>query len=358
MEDKIPHSKPTLGSDDIDVLRKQVETGFIAEGEKTKKLENKLKNIFNAEDAICVSSGSQALFLAIYLIDVSEKEKVIMPTYTCPSVLKAVQLAGAKPVASRIQKNYIMDPDDAQKKIDEGTGAVLFPFLFGIWADYSLHQFGVPVISDCAQLFDPNGEVVEEFPGDFVTLSFHATKLLTGGEGGALIIKNSDHIEMSKFESMGLRKTDSRNNCFPMSDLQSALVLNQIKKYQKFLKKRMTIAEVYNQHFREIHALKTPDNFLNDSIYFRYPIRYIGNDYNVREIISMFESHDITIRKPVEFLLHRKLGHGDNQFQTATELYNQTFSIPCYPSLKENEIQRIINITKKSFQADEQRYRG
>ncbi len=182
----IPHSRPTLGEDEVRAVAAVIESGNIAEGEVVQRFEKAFARKMGVQHAVAVSSGTAALHLALLAMGIGPDEEVIIPSYVCTALLHAVQYVGARPVLAEIDPLiFNIDPDDVQKRITTRTGAIIVPHLFGAAADLDkLLKLNVPIIEDCAQAV---GGTYQQKPlgtfGDIAIFSFYATKVMATGEG-------------------------------------------------------------------------------------------------------------------------------------------------------------------------------
>ena len=150
------HSKPTIEIDDIEVVRKVLESGMIAEGEKVKELEDKLCSYIGGLKAKATCTGRSALVLGLWTLGIGEGDGVILPTYVCHSVMDAVTFVGAKPVIVDIGDDYCIDPEEVKKHITSKTKAIIVVHIFGISAKIKelkeiAEENSLYLIEDCAQ---------------------------------------------------------------------------------------------------------------------------------------------------------------------------------------------------------------
>lgn len=148
----------------------------------------------------------------------SDAAEVILPTYVCDSVLRVVTAVGASPVFCDVGQDWNITATEVARCVTPRTGAIIVVHTFGIAADVAqLQEFGVPVIQDCGQSLGlqlPNGEHVGH-QGYASFFSFHATKSLTTGEGGA--VATSDPQLLSNLKR--LRDADVHRD-YQLSDSQ------------------------------------------------------------------------------------------------------------------------------------------
>ena len=335
----IPHSRPWISDSDWQAVHSILASGMISQGKNTYKFEKEICNYLGVSHAIAQSSGKAALILALRTLGIGHGDEVILPTYVCRSVLEAVFSVGAKPVLCDVNDTGVITALNVEPYFTSNTKAIIAVHIFGHPCNLEeLKQMGVPVIEDACQAFGLNiNGLMSGACGDIGILSFHATKCLTSGEGGMLVTQNKlwgkrarELVESSNIPSAG--------NVAPISDLQAALGLSQLGRYSDFLSRRN---ELRCQYTEEVNRLGISIGVhAQSNMLFRYTLR---TDRLFETIQTKFYEHGISIRRGVDELLHRILGLDDSMFPMANRLYQQTISVPFYPSLSIDESTIITN---------------
>jgi perosamine synthetase len=96
----IPHSRPTLGEEEIEAVATVIRSGHIAEGAAVQRFEDAFAAKMGIEHAVAVSSGTAALHLVLLAMGIGPEDEVIIPSYVCSALLHAVEYVGAQPVAN------------------------------------------------------------------------------------------------------------------------------------------------------------------------------------------------------------------------------------------------------------------
>lgn len=352
---KIRHSKPTISSEDIMAVKNQVAGGMHATGAKTKEFEEKICEFIGAKHGKAVNSGTNAIYLALLSLDIKEGDEVIIPSYVCQSLLNAVNYTGAMPVLVDIQENFLdgcnISAKTIKPAITKRTKAIIVPHMFGVSAEIKeIINLGIPVIEDCAQSFGAKSKYEGRKLGSMGTIgvfSFYATKLITTGQGG-MVVTNSRKIK-EKLDD--LTKYDKREKYkmsynLGLTDIQSSLGVTQLSKLNNFIETRQDIAKRYNEAFKELPVGLL--SFPKGSVSFRYILK-LKTGGQRKKLQNFLYSKDVISEQPVFNPLHRYLGLNSNNFKN-TELAHETIlSIPIYPSLKRNELKKIIETVKDFF---------
>ena len=339
----IPHSRPTIGTEEAQEAARVIESGQLAQGMEVEQFEEEFARRIGVRHATAVSSGTAALHLALLSMEIGPGDEVIIPSYVCAALLNAVHHAGAEPVLADIDPvTYNLDPGDVRARLTARTKAVIAPHLFGLPADLDgLLSLGVPIIEDCAQSVGGmwQGEAVGSF-GDAAVFSFYATKVLTTGEGGMIVSDSQGLIDRAR----DLRAYDeldayrSRYN-YKMTDIQAAMGRVQLGRLSGLIGRRREIAAAYREAL-DGYGYQLPPA-VPEHIYYRY---VIGLRMDVGHLIERAYKEGIKCARPVFAPLHRLLGLAGYPWTEAA--WRRSLSVPIYPSLSDAETNRVIDVMK------------
>lgn len=350
----IPHSQPCLTEADRTALDTVVRSGMIAEGKRVLEFEAAVSQYLGLTGGVAASTGTSALFLALQALQVKAGDEVIIPTYVCRSVADAVVAAGATPVLCDIGDDWCMNADTLKPHLSPRTKAIVLVHIFGIAADPGgILELGIPVIEDCCQALGAwyAGAMAGSF-GQLCVLSFHATKLLTTGEGGMVLTGDRGLLEKLHTLKHGTPNLAVGRHRHPLTDIQASLGLSQLKQYPSFLERRRAIADYY---FSQLEGLpvQLPDVVRGRSIFFRFPLRIRGDFATLQKL---FAEHGIQVRRGVDSLLHRQMGLNPAMFAMAEQRWVETLSIPIYPSLSYDDCQRVAIACRRLFLNNQRKF--
>jgi len=332
----IPHSRPTIEADDIRAVLQTLASRQIASGRAGFLFAEELKKFFKAKKVIFTSSGKEAIRLALTVLKVGKNDEVIIPAYVCQSVALAVEAVGAKPVATDINlDDYNISYEDTVKKISTRTKAIIVPHLFGN-AVRDIRRFlklKVPIIEDVAQAVGGayGGKKLGSF-ADITICSFYATKVITTGEGGALVI-NSGNYDSA---------VDDKSYFYKMSDLQAALGLSQLKKIKKLIKRRANIFNIYRRELNKITGARvaTPRSV---GVHFRCLIELADG---AAKTVGQLNAKGIKAERYTDTVFNY-LQLNPRRYPNTSRATDKVISLPIYPSLRTAEIKYIISQFKK-----------
>jgi len=274
----IPFNRPGLAGNDLVYLQTALESGHIsAGGPFAAQVSSLLAAETQAADVLLTTSGTDALEMSALMLDLQPGDAVIVPSFTFVSTALAFVRAGARILFADIEPETLgIDPSHVARLMDKSVRAVVAVHYAGVGCDLEglravLAKWeGVTLIEDNAHgLFGTyQGAPLGSF-GRFSTLSFHETKNISCGEGGALVLNESADIERAHVlydkgtnrRAFMLGDVDKYSwidtgSSFGLSDLLAAFLLGQLEQREKIVAKRRAIFGRYLELL-----LPSEDNF-------------------------------------------------------------------------------------------------
>lgn len=202
----IPFNKPSLTGQELDYISESVRLGHTAgNGPFTHRAQRLLEEILGVPAALLTTSCTHALEMAAMLLDVREGDEVIVPSFTFVSTANAFVLRGARPVFADIRDDTLnLDEQRLEALITGRTRAIVAVHYAGVGCEMDAiraiaSRYGLAVVEDNAHgLFGRYGGRLLGTFGSLATLSFHETKNITCGEGGALLINDPDFVQRAE----------------------------------------------------------------------------------------------------------------------------------------------------------------
>lgn len=340
----IQHSKPWISDADLTAVSACLRSHMVAEGSAVADFEAVLAGRFRYPHAVATGSGCQALLLALRAVAVDARSEVIVPTYVCPEVLGVVEYLGATPILADVGPDYLLSFHETKRLTTSRTAAIVVPYLFGIDCDLTrFRSLGVPLIADWAQYLPLSSG--QPCIADLSVLSFEGTKMITAGEGGAVLAQHSFGAEVAGMKRVG--GSNSKLNLFPLSDLQATLVAAQLARIDLILERRKAIADRYFEELANLPSMVLPTSIRSRSVFFRFPLQVRAGP-DLAGIMDRFAANGVAVRRPVETMLHH-VRSGSRQFPVAQSLFESTISLPIYPALTDDEVDRVISVSKEVF---------
>jgi dTDP-4-amino-4,6-dideoxygalactose transaminase len=195
---KLPFNRAWQVGTELDYVRQAIEAGHVSgDGHFTRRSQAMLEQLTGAGKALLTTSGTHALDMAALLLDIDAGDEVILPSFTFVSTANAFVLRGAMPVFADSRPDTLnIDDRQLEALITPRTRAIVVVHYAGVACDMEAilriaRERRLPVVEDNAHgLFATcNGRALGSF-GDLAALSFHETKNISCGEGGALLIND------------------------------------------------------------------------------------------------------------------------------------------------------------------------
>lgn len=205
-DDQIPFNRPYMQGSELDYITRAMEHGHISgDGLYTRKCQSLLQELLGTPKALLTTSCTDALEMAALLLDIRDGDEVIVPSYTFVSTPNAFVLRGAKPVFVDVRPDTLnLDEALLENAITSKTKAIIPVHYAGVACEMDTilgiaEQHGIAVVEDNAHglLGKYKGRYLGTF-GSLATQSFHETKNVTCGEGGALLINDPALVERAE----------------------------------------------------------------------------------------------------------------------------------------------------------------
>lgn len=260
---------PHIGDEEIAEVVETMRSGWLTTGPRVEQFEAALADsLGSGVEVVCVNSGTAALHLALLAAGIGPGDEVITTPMTWPATANMIMLAGARPVFVDIDRHSLnMRPDLVEEAITSKTKAILPVHFAGLCCDMEAlgeiaSRHGLAIIEDAAHAFgaecDRGRAGCLGLAGCF---SFHPTKPITTGEGGALVTCDSEIAARARLlafhgvtRGAHARATGTADYevvalgfKYNMLDLQAAIGLHQLARADELRRRRAAIAALYRQ---------------------------------------------------------------------------------------------------------------
>lgn len=365
-----------MGQLEKDYVIKCLDTQWIGFGEKVNEFERSLCQIRNFPNFTMLDSGSNSLFLAIYLLNLPKNSEVILPSFTWIACANAVVLAGLKPVFADVEIDTMnVSVDTIKKVITENTSCVMVVHFAGLPVDMDpIIELGYPVIEDSAHAIyseykgHPCGSL-----GDVGIFSFDAVKNLAVGEGGGIVCKNDAlkiraqelrycGIKKSGFESAfsGEKKlleklwweyelTEPFIKMLP-TNISASIGLAQLERRSELQARRENIWHMYQDSFEKLRDVITPKvqlDFEYVHSFFTYAIRVPKRNELARFLLKN-EIYTTLRYNPINH--YRQFEETPGYILENSVVLNETaLSLPLHPRLTDAQVEKVIWSVKSFY---------
>ncbi len=325
-------------------------------GELVQNLEKRLEKYLKVKHVVLITNGTLALQLAFKALDLTGE--VITTPFTFAATTNAIIWEGLTPVFADIDsQTYNIDPKNVEEKITRKTSAILAVHVYGNPCDIEELQRiadknGLKLIYDAAHAFGvkyKNKSVLNY--GDASILSFHATKIFSTAEGGAMIVKDDKLYEKLKLlRNFGIKSEEEvvlAGINAKMNELQAALGLCNLKDINKKIKKTKRIYEKYCQLLKTNPRIKFQKIISSKHNYCYMPVCF--NNQKTRDLVyNKLIKNNIKPRKyfyPLtpNFEYFKKIYKKDD-FKNAADISGRVLCLPIYPSLPITQVDKISEI--------------
>lgn len=264
----IPFNRATFDGKELANLAQAVANGHVSgNGAFTKRAEQMLTDIHRSGHSLLTTSCTHSLELCARLLDLQPGDEVIVPAFTFVSTAAAFMLHGATPVFVDVRDDTLnIDPYLAEQAITSRTRAICIVHYAGVGATPDIFKeladrHGLVLIEDNAHgLFGHYEGVPLGTFGQLSTMSFHETKNVTCGEGGALHINDDSYLERAEIlrekgtnRSRFLRGQVDKytwvdvGSSWVMSDLLAGVLVGQLERRESIQSRRLEIWQTYDQ---------------------------------------------------------------------------------------------------------------
>lgn len=365
MKYKITQVKPYFEKEEIEEVVSVIKSAWITEGPKSKEFLGEILKITGSQYGVLAPNGTLSLYMALMILGVKKGDEVIVPDFTMIASSNAVYLTGAKPVFADVAGDDLnLDPNLIERYITPKTRAIMPVHIYGQAADMDpimkiAKKHKLHVVEDACQglgLFYKNKHTGTF--GDLGCFSFFADKTITtGGEGGMVITNDKLLYEkLLYFRNQGRLNSGTFTHPqigynFRMTDLQCAVGLAQIRKFERIRKKRLFNHSLYEKYLKNVKEVKIvgPRSYSNF-----VPFRFNLLAENLNLLMEFLEKNGIQTRG-MFYPLHKQpcykkmFKYNDRDYPNSNYAYENGLSLPVYYELTETEIKYICETIRKFY---------
>jgi perosamine synthetase len=360
----IPVQRPFLGQEELQAVQRVFESRWLGLGAFTQEFERVLREFLGVRYVIAVSSGTAALHLALDILDLQPGDEVLVPTLTFVATAQAVVMAGATPVFCDVEaETFNLDVDDAASRLTARTRAIVPVHYGGTACNMDAvrrlaAQAHLKVVEDAAHAFGSTykGQKIGTL-GDLTCFSFDPVKAITCGEGGAIATNDQDLADKaSQRRVLGITKdawsrqeamrpwsyeVDGPGFRYHMSNINAAIGLEQMKRFDAFRHRRTTIARRYEEAFAGVSGLLLREQHLSETCPFFYVVRVLDGRRDA--LMDHLKHHGIMTG--VHYIpnhLHRVFAERRTSLPTAERLGREILTLPLFYEMTDEQVDAVI----------------
>ena len=351
-----------VGQEEIDEIRTSFEKQWLGIGLKTRSFESLFAHRLGLKDFVFLDNGSNSLYMAVKLLNLSPGSEVILPSFTWVACAHAIILAGGIPVFCDVDVNtQNVTADTIAPHISSKTRAIMVVHYAGKPVRMEpVLSFGQPVIEDAAQAVD--SKLGNKYCGSIGTIgvySFDPVKNITTGEGGGITTRDSELMTRARqlrycgigragFEAAAMKErwweydiVDVFPKLLP-NDIAASIGLAQLRKIDKFQTIRKKIWNIYQAQLADFDWLIRPQDPASDEqhSYFTYSIRVAKGK---RDQLAKYP-YSRGIYTTVRFHpLHlNPIYKSSYRLPICEQLNDEILSLPLHPNLSDSDIDAIL----------------
>jgi perosamine synthetase len=340
--DLIRLARPDVGPAEAEAVAEVLESGQLTMGPKVDQFERGLAAACGTEHAVAVSSGTAALHLAVLALGIGPGDEVLVPAYTFPATANVVAMVGATPVLVDVDPET-MNLDPGKVEIGSRTKAIIAVDLFGRPARIEELPEGVPVLEDAAgALGAKRGDRPCGSLGALACLSFHPRKIVTTGEGGAVMTDDAElAVAIRRMRHHGIEPRGDFEIAQPgfnyrLSDILCAVGISQLGRLDELLQARTRIAAGYTERLRAI--VETP--VADDGDVHGWQAYVIQVD-GAAEVIAGLRESGIEAQVGT-YALQRLAAYSDQgEFPGASRVFGRAIALPLHSRLTDSDLDRV-----------------
>ncbi|MDC1239991.1 aminotransferase class I/II-fold pyridoxal phosphate-dependent enzyme [Litorivicinus sp.] len=357
-------ASPLFDDDEIALVNECMISGWVSSGGPfVTQFEDMVAKQIGIQNAISCSSGTTALHLVLMGYGIGPGDEVIVPSLTFISTANAVTYTGAKAVfVDSDPKTWNIDPMKIEAEITERTRAIIPVHLYGLPAEMDLinsiaARNGLIVIEDAAEA---QGAKYKDRPagmlGDAAIFSFFGNKVITTGEGGMVLTNNGDLADRCRLlRDHGMSKErrywhEVIGYNYRMTNIQAALGVAQMKKFDRIICRKKEIANLYNVHLQDIKGISLPPEIDQlENVYWLYTVlidKNLTGGCGVSDLMIALNDAGVDCRK-IFLPIHQQpvYSHG-LKLPVAEMISSRGISLPSSPQIRDDQIESICGIIK------------
>lgn len=361
---RVYYTKPSITQREIDYVTDAATHGW---GERCyeyiQRFEQAIRSHLGVKHAIATSSCTGALHMGMAALGIGSDDEVILADINWIASAAPITYLGAKPVLVDILPDtWCLDPAAVEAAITPKTKAILAVHLYGNLCDMDTliaigKRHGIPVIEDAAEAIGSvwHGKRAGSM-GIFSTFSFHGTKTVTTGEGGAFITSDDELYERVLTLSNHGRKRGETRQFWPerigfkykMSNLQAAIGLAQIERIDELIAGKRRIFRQYEEAFRELPVIMNPEPADTVNGYWMPTVVFPDNRHvNPGKLRNDFNEQNIDARVFFHPLSSLPMFRREPGNKIAYDISQRSINLPSYHDMTTSEIDRVCSVIRR-----------
>jgi dTDP-4-amino-4,6-dideoxygalactose transaminase len=365
----IPIAIPCVGDEEVRAAAEVIGSGWLTQGTKVAEFERAVAAYCGVTEAVAVSSCTAALHLAMMALGIGPGDEVICPSMSFIATANSIRHAGATPIFADVDpRTYNLSPDAAEAAITPRTKAILVVHQIGLPADLdrflaigARHNLKIVEDAACAIGSRYQGRPIGGHT-EMACFSFHPRKIITTGEGGMITTNNPEyarHLRLLRQHGMSVSDVVRHHSAsviterylcvgynYRMTDIQASIGIQQVKKLDRIVSRRRTLAARYTAALAGHPWLRPPyvpgdaeTNFQS------YAVQLAGNAPISRdELMRRLLDDGIASRRGI-MLAHQEPAYSaapDKCLPASERASQDSVLLPLFPQMTEDQQNQIL----------------
>ncbi|MGB9834537.1 MAG: UDP-4-amino-4,6-dideoxy-N-acetyl-beta-L-altrosamine transaminase [bacterium] len=373
----LPFSQPWIEEEEIQAVAEVLKSGWLTTGKKTMEFESEFARYIGSPIALAFNSCTGGLHCALAALGIGPGDEVITSVFTFAATANVVCQLGAEPVFVDIDPSTLnMDFKKIEEKISPKTKAII-PVHYGgrpcpMDEIVSLaRKYNLFVVEDAAHALGAiyKGKKIGALGSEVTCFSFYPTKCITTGEGGMNTTASPELAEKMKIWRLHGISRDAWDRYqkggswyyevvspgykYNLTDIASALGVEQLKKVERFQKRREELALKYREALKDFPFILPPPFEEGRHAWHLFPIQLKLEELNCtrEEFVDALAKENIGTS--VHFIpLHlmpyyRNKGLKEGDFPCAENAFRRLISLPLFPKMSDEDLESVVQALRK-----------
>lgn len=357
---KVPLLRPYFGQEELEEIRKVLESGWVSQGPKVKEFEDRVASYLGVKHAIAVTNCTCALHLSLLGLGMGKGDEVLVADYTFPATAHAVLYCGAEPVFVDVDpRTYNINTEEIEAKITDRTKAIIPVHTFGQPAEMDrimeiAEEHDLLVVEDAACALGAKHK--DEFAGtigDLGCFSFHARKGITTGEGGMVTTNDLGYAEKVRHLSVfGMTAAWDREKSdrlvipeftdvgynYKMSDITAAVGVAQMRRLESIVKRKQELAKYWDEKLDYLELIESPTVAKCARHVYQSYVALVDERINRNRLIERLMKEGIQTQIGTYSCHIQPVYRSKVKCPRSLDVYNRALALPMYFGLREEDI--------------------
>ncbi len=379
----IPFFTPDIGEDEIAEVVDSIKRGWITTGGKSKRFEEDFAAYIGGNvECVAVNSATAGLHLALEAIGIGPDDEVIIPDMTFTATGEVIRYFNATPIFVDMEfASMNIDTNAIEEKITSKTRAIIVVHFAGLSVDMDpvielARKYKLRVIEDAAHSLPTTykGKRIGTLDTDATVFSFYATKTITTGEGGMVVTTDSELAARCRtmrlhgfnrdvFDRYTAKTVSWRYDVvapgfkYNMGDIAASLGIHQLKKADKFQKRRQEIAGRYAKAMSGLPLTLPASPPTGDQHSWHLYVIRVNDDAPLTRDVLIEQLGEKGIKCSVHFIPLHEMSYWRetydlkaDDFPNAAKSYSQVMSLPLFTQMTDDQVDRVVEALRELLQ--------